>query len=106
MQCDDCKKEFTPHTWEAVVQVRQHVDHKKTFYYIEQMIIKHQAYDKLLKISEDDDGINFYYKTKTHAERLINFLNDKLPITRKDSKQLISHDQNSNEFVYKYTYSI
>ena len=34
MQCDDCKKEFTPHTWGAVVQVRQHVDHKKTFFLV------------------------------------------------------------------------
>lgn len=25
LQCDDCRKEFTPHTWVAAVQVRQHV---------------------------------------------------------------------------------
>lgn len=29
-----------------------------------------------------------------------------MPISRKDSKQLISHDQSSNVFTYKYTYSI
>jgi len=34
LQCDDCRKEFTPHTWVASVQVRQHVDHKKTFYFL------------------------------------------------------------------------
>ena len=106
MQCDDCKKEFTPHTWGAVVQVRQHVDHKKTFYLIEQLILKHGAYDKVLKVSEEDDGINFYYKNTTHAQRLIDFLNTILPISVKNSKQLISHDESSNVFVYKYTFSV
>jgi nonsense-mediated mRNA decay protein 3 len=106
MQCDDCKKEFTPHTWGAVVQVRQHVDHKKTFYLIEQLILKHGAYDKVLKISNEDDGINFYYKNTTHAQRLVDFLNSILPTSVKHSKQLISHDMNSNTFVYKYGFAV
>ena len=106
VQCDDCKKEFTPHTWGAVVQVRQHVDHKKTFFLVEQLILKHGAYDKVLKVAVEDDGINFFYKTTTHAQRLIDFLGSILPITVKNSKQLISHDQNSNTFVYKYAFAV
>ena len=106
MQCDDCKKEFTPHTWGAVVQVRQHVDHKKTFYLVEQLIIKHGVYDKVLKVSAEDDGINFYFKNTTHAQRLIDFLGSILPLTVKHSKQLISHDQSSNVFTYKYAYAV
>lgn len=51
-QCEDCKKEFTPHTWGAVVQVRQHVEHKKTFYYLEQLILKHGALDKVLNVQQ------------------------------------------------------
>lgn len=106
MQCDDCKKQFTPHTWGAVVQVRQHVDHKKTFFLVEQLILKHGAYDKVLKVTVEDDGINFYYKNTTHAQRLIDFLGSLLPITVKNSKQLISHDQSSNVFVYKYAFAV
>lgn len=106
MQCDECKKEFTPHTWGAVVQLRQHVEHKKTFYLIEQLILKHGAYDKVLKVSSVDDGINFYYKTTTHAQRLIDFLNTFLPTAVKHSKQLISHDEMSNVFSYKYTFAV
>lgn len=30
-QCPDCKKNFTPHDWNTVIQVRQMVDHKRTF---------------------------------------------------------------------------
>lgn len=106
VQCDDCKKQFTPHTWGAVVQVRQHVDHKKTFYLVEQLILKHGAYDKVLKVLVEDDGINFYYKNTTHAQRLIDFLGSVFPTTVKHSKQLISHDQSSNVFVYKYAFAV
>ena len=88
------------------MQVRQHVDHKKTFYLVEQLILKHGAYDKVLKVLVEDDGINFYYKNTTHAQRLIDFLGSVFPTTVKHSKQLISHDQSSNVFVYKYAFAV
>ena len=31
-QCDACQRSYTDHTWRAMVQVRQKVDHKKTFF--------------------------------------------------------------------------
>lgn len=39
-QCVDCKKKFTPHHWHSSVQVRQYVNHKKTFHHIEQQLLK------------------------------------------------------------------
>jgi nonsense-mediated mRNA decay protein 3 len=33
-QCEECKKEFTPHVWGALVQLRQRAHHKKTFYFV------------------------------------------------------------------------
>jgi len=60
----------------------------------------------VLKVSSEDDGINFYYKNTTHAQRLIDFLGLVLPITVRNSKQLISHDESSNVFNYKYTFSV
>jgi nonsense-mediated mRNA decay protein 3 len=70
------------------------------------MILKHNAHEKVLKVDQEDDGINFYYKNSTHAQRLIDFLGSLLPITVKNSKQLISHDESSNIFVYKYGFSV
>lgn len=32
--------EYTPHTWKAMVQVRQRAPHKKTFLYLEQLMLK------------------------------------------------------------------
>ena len=73
-QCEDCQKEFTPHTWNSIVQVRQRVNHKKTFFYLEQLILTHSAHDKCLKISASEEGLDFYYKNKMHAQRMVDFL--------------------------------
>lgn len=85
-QCDDCRKEFTPHTWNAVVQVRQKTSHKKTFYYIEQLILKNNAHDKVIKVEYCDDGLDFFYKSRSHAMRLVDFLQTILPSQVKQSK--------------------
>ena len=39
-QCKDCQKSFTHHTWKACVQLRQKVEHKRTFLFLEQLILK------------------------------------------------------------------
>lgn len=35
LQCDACKKTYTPHLWHSQVQVRQFVEHKRTFLFLE-----------------------------------------------------------------------
>jgi nonsense-mediated mRNA decay protein 3 len=70
LQCDDCKKSYTPHTWVAMAQVRQRVDHKRTFLFLEQLIIKHNAAEKCLGINEVHNGLDFQFKSKSHAMRL------------------------------------
>lgn len=73
-QCDECQKEFTPHSWNTLIQVRQRVLHKKTFFLLEQLILSHSAHEKCLKIEAVDEGLDFYFKTKSHAMRLVDFL--------------------------------
>lgn len=105
-QCDDCKKDYTPHTWGAACQVRQKVDHKKTFLYLEQLILKYNAHDKVLKIKDLPEGVDFYYKDRSHAQRLVDFLQTMFSVRVKHSKQLISQDLSSNTCSYKYTFSV
>lgn len=106
MQCDDCKKSYTPHTWVAQTQVRQRVDHKRTFLFLEQLIIKHNAAEKCLSIKEMHDGLDFQFKNKSHGNRLVDFISGVVPSKFKTSKQLISHDLKSNTYSYKYTISM
>ena len=88
------------------MQVRQHVEHKKTFYFLEQVILKHNAHDKVLKVEEMKDGVDSHFKAAAHAQRFVDFLSSVLPVKVEQSKQLISHDESSNIFNHKYTYSV
>jgi nonsense-mediated mRNA decay protein 3 len=105
-QCDDCKKLFTPHHWIASCQVRQKVSHKRTFMLLEQIILKHKAHAKAMNVKEMTEGMDFYFGHKSHAAALSDFIHSVLPCKVKQSKSLVSHDQFSNLYNYKYTYMI
>ncbi len=105
-QCDDCKKDFTPHTWKANVQVRQKVKNKKTFLYLEQLMLKARIHRKAIKISSVKNGMDFFFKSKSHALKMMEFLKANVPHKTKESKQLVSHDTKSNSYNYKYTFYI
>jgi nonsense-mediated mRNA decay protein 3 len=74
IQCDDCKKAFTPHIWNAACQFRQKVNHKRTFLLIEQLIMKHQMHVKAVNIKEMPEGIDFYFSNKSQANSLSDFI--------------------------------
>lgn len=102
-QCDDCKKSYTAQTWAALVQVRQQIDHRRTFYYLEQLILKHEAHEKVLFLNETGDGLDFHFGHRAHARALVNFLQQHSILKVKESKQLVTHDSKSNTYNYKYT---
>lgn len=102
-QCDDCKKEFTPHTWKAMVQVRQKAVSKKTFLYLEQLLLKNNMHKKCIKISSAPEGMDFFFRNKSHAQTLVDFLGAIVPSIKKESKELISHNSKDNTYNYKFT---
>lgn len=79
-QCIECQAEFRQGSWRALVQVRQRVDHKRTFLYLEQLILKHGAHRGCLSIETFRDGMDFYFSDKGKAARFISFLEDVVPI--------------------------
>ncbi|CAN6622957.1 60S ribosomal export protein Nmd3p [Trichomonascus vanleenenianus] len=105
-QCPDCAKSFTVHTWEACLQIRQKVPHKRTFFHLEQLILKHNAHMDTVTIKESRDGIDFFYSKKNHALRMLNFLQAVVPIKYAESRELISQDTHSGKKSYKFTFSI
>jgi len=104
-QCEDCQKSFTPHIWKACLQVRQKVDHKRTFLYLEQLILKHRIHEKCINIVEKDDGIDFHFKSKSAANSMVNFIASKVPCRIKEAKRLISVDVHESKYNYKYSTS-
>ena len=105
-QCEDCKKTFTPHIWRACVQLRQKVNHKRTFLFLEQLILKHKAQSKALNIKEHPEGVDFYFSNRAQANSFCAFIHEFLPCQTKTSRQLISVDEKSNEAVYKETFRL
>ncbi|KAG2377848.1 hypothetical protein C9374_008933 [Naegleria lovaniensis] len=105
-QCEVCQKSHTLYTWNAVVQVRQKLDHKRTFLFLEQLILKHNVHEKAINIKEEADGLDFFFSEKSHAKKLVDFLQSVSPIKLKTGERLVTHDAKSNTFNFKYSFSL
>lgn len=104
--CDDCHRVEAKDFWRAVVQVRQKTKHKKTIYYLEQLILKHKAHANTTGIKPLNEGIDFFYAQKQDAKKLVDFLQIMLPCRWKESQELVSHDIHNNSYNYKTTYCV
>lgn len=104
-QCPDCAKSYTANTWRAVVQVRQKVPHKRTFLYLEQLILKHSAHKDTINIKEVKDGLDFFFSQRNHAEKFVDFLTSVAPAKVKKAQELISMDIHTSSKSYKFTFS-
>lgn len=104
-QCPDCQKSYTHNTWRAVVQLRQKVPHKRTFLYLEQLILKHSAHKDTINIKEVHEGIDFYFSARNSAEKFVDFLTSLFPVRVKKSQELISQDTHTSVKSYKFSFS-
>lgn len=105
-QCVECQSEFRQGSWKSLVQVRQRVKHKRTFLYLEQLILKHGAHRGCLSIETFRDGMDFYFPDRSKAARFVSFVENVVPIKVKASKKLIGVDDKSNVSNYKYTHLV
>jgi nonsense-mediated mRNA decay protein 3 len=105
-QCKHCEASFAQGAWHAIVQLRQRVSHKRTFYYLEQLILKYEAHTECIKIVTFRDGMDFYFKDKNQALRFIEFLTCHVPTKMKYSRKLVSADHSNNTADFKHNYLI
>jgi NMD protein affecting ribosome stability and mRNA decay len=105
-QCDACQRSYTDHTWRAQVQVRQRVDHKKTFFLLEQLILKYNAHEKCTGVEQVPTGIDFTFGEKSHAMKFIDFVSAVIPTRTKSAKQLISEDIHLSLKNFKFTFAV
>lgn len=105
-QCMECARREAKNTWNTVVQVRQKADHKRTFLYLEQLILKHQAHKETCSVKAVKDGVDFYFAARSPAIRFCDFLNAVVPVRCKSSDQLLTNDIHSGESTYKFTFSV
>ena len=105
--CDACSRAAAnADQWTACVQVRQKVEHKRTFLFLEQLILKHGMEANTIGIKSQPDGLDFYYGSRSHGLKLLDFLQQVVPVRARHDKQLVSHDANNNTYNYQYTFMV
>ncbi|KAJ3343737.1 hypothetical protein HDU93_006649 [Gonapodya sp. JEL0774] len=97
-----------PHSRRVKVKltIQKEVTHKRTFLWLEQVILKNGAHKDTVNIKEAKDGIDFYYGQRTHAIRMVDFLSAVVPLRSKSSETIISSDIHQSTANFKYTYSV
>ncbi|KAE8889713.1 60S ribosomal export protein [Phytophthora fragariae] len=106
VKCPDCTKQYHNNTWRALVQIRQKAEHKRTFLRLEQEILKHSAHQDAIGITAVKEGMDFYFGTKSTAERFIHFLSAHVPMRSKSSSKLISENVHNATANLQLTYSV
>eukprot|EP00204_Picochlorum_oklahomense_P001058 CAMPEP_0118800054 /NCGR_PEP_ID=MMETSP1161-20130426/2076_1 /TAXON_ID=249345 /ORGANISM="Picochlorum oklahomensis, Strain CCMP2329" /LENGTH=525 /DNA_ID=CAMNT_0006727833 /DNA_START=183 /DNA_END=1760 /DNA_ORIENTATION=- len=105
--CPACNRQnANPNSWIACVQVRQHVQHKRTFFFLEQLILKHGVDQSCVNVKNIHEGVDFYFSNRAHANKFVDFLQSVVPIRHRSDKQLVSHDVHTSNYNYKYTFSV
>ncbi|KAF3618256.1 hypothetical protein FXO38_33535 [Capsicum annuum] len=76
------------------------------FCYLEQLVLKHNATAQAIIIKQMDQGIDMFFSRRRHAEKFVEFIGKVVPSRSRNDKQLVSHDPKSNNYNYKYTFSV
>jgi len=106
-QCIDCTRAATNAAgWTACVQVRQHVGHKRTFLYLEQVILRTRADAACMAVRDVHGGLDFYFGGRASATRFVEFVEGAVPARHRSDKQLVSHNIHTTTYRYKYTFSL
>jgi len=103
-QCTDCQRVEAKNFWKSVVQVRQKVKHKRTFLYLEQVILKYNMFENTLRIGPTQHGLDFFYGRPQDSRKLVEFLQHVVPIKYKTAQKLVGHDTHNATYNYKTTY--
>jgi len=105
--CPQCQRALTGHEmWKANVQARQKADHKRTFFFLEQLILKHKMNEDTLKVKDQPDGLDFFYSHRSQAMKMIDFFQSVAPIRYEASKELVTQDSVNMTYDYKYSFSL
>ena len=107
--CQNCDRQYTNRTWQALVQLRQKRENgssRKGLAALEMALSKPSARDlrnTVLKIDASRHGLDFYFLSLPQAQHFAHFLARLAPIKIKTSTKLVSTDVKSNTANIKHT---
>ncbi len=106
-QCIDCTRAATnAASWIACAQVRQHVGHKRTFFFLEQAILRARADASATGVRAAHGGLDFYFASRAQCSKFVDFVQSAVPARHRSDKQLVSHNTHTSTYNYKYTFSV
>ena len=72
--CEHCTRVQSNLDWYVVVmQLRKHVSHKRTFFYLEKLILKHGVAAQAGNIKQVHKNVDFFFANKSHASKFVSF---------------------------------
>ncbi|KAG9390113.1 hypothetical protein J8273_8151 [Carpediemonas membranifera] len=105
--CPGCTLAATENTWKVQVQLRQHVEHKRTFYFLEQLILKHQMHLETLSIREYPEGVDFFFDNDSKAHAFMALVAKHVPCSAPlKTERVQGADYNNNTIDKRLTYYI
>lgn len=107
VQCPDCREMATKREhWKAIVQLRQHISHKRTVFWLEQQILGRNAHEGVIAIERKVDGLDFQFSDKPSAERFVGILKGLIMLSANSSAKVVSEDLQSAVKDTRFTYSL
>jgi len=68
--------------------------------------LKNGLHEKMMKVENNDDGVDYFFKSKVHANKMVDFLCQIIPCRKKESVEFISHDEHTSVTQNKHVWSI
>ena len=98
-QCIDCTRAATnAASWIACAQVRQHVGHKRTFFFLEQAILRARADSSATGVRAAHGGLDFYFASRAQCSKFVDFVQSAVPARHRSDKQLVSHNTHTSTY--------
>ena len=70
-KCEECLREASAHTWSALIQFRQNVEHRRSLYIVEQLLAEHDVIQLILDAEVVKGGLNLYFRNQGSADKVI-----------------------------------
>jgi nonsense-mediated mRNA decay protein 3 len=86
-----------------MIQLRKFGGVKKTFHALEAQLAKAKLFHLMQDIKVVKDGLDFYFRMKNQADKVLDLLMSIAPVRVSTSKKLISRDLHSNLSRYEVT---
>jgi len=103
-QCSPCQRRYTPHQYQAVVQIRLRSREKGAIASIFNKVVKQKAIENACGLMEQQYGFDVYFNSRSDAQTLVHAIEANHLVSTDLSKTLKSHNRQCNTYDYVFTF--